>query len=176
MLNGLVLAGGQSRRMGQDKALLKYKGQTLLEHACELLTVAGCSDVLISRNGPGFVCDIIADAGPLAGVHAALSKLDNHSELLVFPVDMPHMAPNLLNKLCRMGRSAGKACYVQGRMLPFYLPVNEHIKNRLTQYLTVEQERKVVRFLNAIDALAITDDEEALWLNVNTPSDWPDEK
>ena len=176
MLNGLVLAGGQSRRMGQDKALMHYKGHTLLDHAVSLLESAGCSKVLISRNAPGFMFDIVTDAGPLAGVHAALSLLDNNNELLILPVDMPLMSPHLLNKLCDMGRATGKACYVKGRMLPFYLPVNEHIKARLTQYLCVEQERKVVRFLDAIEALAITDHEDALWLNVNTPGDWPNEK
>ena len=74
-LIGLVLAGGRSRRMGQDKALMRYQGKPLFEHAAALLNEAGCKQVLISRNQPGYLTDIIVDAGPLAGVHAALDVL-----------------------------------------------------------------------------------------------------
>ena len=173
MLNGLVLAGGQSRRMGQDKALMLYKGRTLLDHAIALLEAAGCTNVLISRNAPGYMSDLIADAGPLAGVHTALNAIGSNCELLVLPVDMPRMSAGLLQRLCNIGRLKAKACYVEGKMLPFYLPGNEDIIASLTHFLCVQEERKVVRFLDAIDAEAITDNDEALWLNVNTPADWP---
>ena len=58
-LIGLVLAGGQSRRMGQDKALMRYQGSTLIERASSLLKAAGCDEVLISRNAPNFLNDKI---------------------------------------------------------------------------------------------------------------------
>ncbi|WP_252735967.1 molybdenum cofactor guanylyltransferase [Aestuariibacter sp. A3R04] len=176
MLNGLILAGGQSRRMGQDKALMYLNGKTLLANAEAQLKAAGCQRVLISRNGPGFIRDIVVDGGPLAGVHAALREPDMNGELLVLPVDMPQMTPAVLKTLCDAGREHGRACYVGGRMLPFYLPVNEEITHRLHHFLTVEKERKVVRFLSAIDAIVLGEgDDAALWLNVNSPRDWPNE-
>ena len=89
MLSGLVLAGGQSRRMGQDKAVMSYHGHPLMKHAATLLKHAGCQQVLISRNQPGYLNDILPDNGPLGGVHAALSTLNAGDELLVVPVDMP---------------------------------------------------------------------------------------
>lgn len=176
MLNGLVLAGGQSRRMGQDKALMLYNGRTLLDHATSLLEAAGCSNVLISRNAPGYMSDVIADVGPLAGVLTALNAIGSNNELLVLPVDMPRMSADMLRRLCKRGRLKVKACYVKSKMLPFYLPVDEDIMPRLIQYLCVENKRKVLGFLEAIGAEAIADDNDAQWLNVNTPGDWPNEK
>ena len=64
-LIGLVLAGGQSRRMGQDKALMRYQGRALIDNASLLLQSASCDKVLISRNAPGFLNDKIEGAQAL---------------------------------------------------------------------------------------------------------------
>ena len=205
-LIGLVLAGGQSRRMGQDKALMRYQGRTLIDNASLLLQSASCDKVLISRNAPGFLNDKIEDAGPLSGVHAvldALSQFDNHNgnpcELLVLPVDMPQMTPELLRILVSRGREAEKACYVEKRFLPFYLPVTQDTKALLANYLVEQSKRRVVGFLEILNAVSLkegdlkktarkeeSDNKKRLanmsnedgveWLNVNTPSDWPHEK
>ena len=205
-LIGLVLAGGQSRRMGQDKALMRYQGRTLIDNASLLLQAASCDKVLISRNTPGFLNDRIEDAGPLSGVHAvldALSQSDNHNgnpcELLVLPVDMPQMTPELLRILVSRGREAEKACYVEKRFLPFYLPVTQDTKALLANYLVEQSKRRVVGFLEILNAVSLkegdlkktarkdeSDNKKRLanmsnedgveWLNVNTPGDWPHEK
>ena len=205
-LIGLVLAGGQSRRMGQDKALMRYQGRTLIDNASLLLQSASCDKVLISRNAPGFLNDKIEDAGPLSGVHAvldALSQFDNHNgnpcELLVLPVDMPQMTPELLRILVSRGREAEKACYVEKRFLPFYLPVTQDTKALLANYLVEQSKRRVVGFLEILNAVSLKEGElkktarkeESVnkkrlanmsnedgveWLNVNTPGDWPHEK
>ena len=205
-LIGLVLAGGQSRRMGQDKALMRYQGRTLIDNASLLLQSASCDKVLISRNAPGFLNDRIEDAGPLSGVHAvldALSQSDNHNgnpcELLVLPVDMPQMTPELLRILVSRGREAEKACYVEKRFLPFYLPVTQKTKALLANYLVEQKKRRVVGFLEILNAVSLkegdlkktarkdeSDNKKRLanmsnedgveWLNVNTPGDWPHEK
>lgn len=205
-LVGLVLAGGQSRRMGQDKALMRYQGRTLIDNAALLLQSASCDKVLISRNAPGFLNDKIEDAGPLSGVHAvldALSQSDNHNgnpcELLVLPVDMPQMTPELLRILVSRGREAEKACYVEKRFLPFYLPVTQDTKALLANYLVEQSKRRVVGFLEILNAVSLkegdlketarkqesdnkkrlanmSNEDDVEWLNVNTPGDWPHEK
>ena len=205
-LIGLVLAGGQSRRMGQDKALMRYQGRTLIDNASLLLQAASCDKVLISRNTPGFLNDKIEDAGPLSGVHAvldALSQSDNHNgnpcELLVLPVDMPQMTPELLRILVSRGREAEKACYVEKRFLPFYLPVTQKTKALLANYLVEQSKRRVVGFLEILNAVSLkeadlkkaarkdesdnkkrlanmSNEDDVEWLNVNTPGDWPHEK
>jgi molybdopterin-guanine dinucleotide biosynthesis protein A len=205
-LIGLVLAGGQSRRMGQDKALMRYQGRTLIDNASLLLQSASCDKVLISRNAPGFLNDKIEDAGPLGGVHAvldALSQSDNHTdnpyELLVLPVDMPQMTPELLRILVSRGREAEKACYVENRFLPFFLPVAQNTQALLANYLVEQSKRRVVGFLEILNAVSLkeadlkktlgkdeadnkkrlakmSNEDDIEWLNVNTPGDWPREK
>ena len=205
-LIGLVLAGGQSRRMGQDKALMRYQGRTLIDNASLLLQSASCDKVLISRNAPGFLNDKIEDAGPLSGVHAvldALSQSDNHNgnpcELLVLPVDMPQMTPELLRILVSRGREAEKACYVENRFLPFFLPVAQNTQALLANYLVEQSKRRVVGFLEILNAVSLkeadlkktlgkdeadnkkrlakmSNEDDIEWLNVNTPGDWPREK
>ncbi len=80
-LNGLVLAGGQSRRMGHDKALLLREGRSQLAFAVELLqeqlqdvfvsTRAGQGDESERKRYPQIV-DAYDDLGPMAGILTAL--------------------------------------------------------------------------------------------------------
>jgi molybdopterin-guanine dinucleotide biosynthesis protein A len=192
--------------MGQDKALMRYQGRTLIDNASLLLQAASCDKVLISRNAPGFLNDKIEDAGPLGGVHAvldALSQSDNHTdnpyELLVLPVDMPQMTPELLRILVSRGREAEKACYVENRFLPFFLPVAQNTQALLANYLVEQSKRRVVGFLEILNAVSLkeadlkktlgkdeadnkkrlakmSNEDDIEWLNVNTPGDWPREK
>ncbi len=106
---GFLLAGGKSSRMGSntDKAFLDFRGQTLLDRA---LTVMGevCDATIVgdpakfskygsSQYGP-VVSDIFAGCGPLAGIHAALTR--STAELnLILAVDMPFVTSGLLEFL-----------------------------------------------------------------------------
>jgi len=97
---GFVLAGGQSSRMGQDKAFMDFGGQTLLDRA---LTVMGdvCDRVAIVGDPARFanyesvVADIFSGCGPLAGIQAALAHSTGELNLLL-AVDMPFVSAELL--------------------------------------------------------------------------------
>ncbi|HBQ16925.1 MAG TPA: molybdenum cofactor guanylyltransferase, partial [Myxococcales bacterium] len=74
-LVGIVLAGGRSTRMGEDKAGLVYGGQTLLDHARALLEAAGCSSIYVS--GRPDEPDGLEDTNPGGGpAHAIIDMLD----------------------------------------------------------------------------------------------------
>ena len=91
---GFVLCGGQSRRMGRDKALLPMGGKVLIEHMAQLVESAAGSATLVGAPdryrdlGYPVLADQRAGAGPLAGLVALLrhSKADLN---LVVPCDMP---------------------------------------------------------------------------------------
>ena len=76
---GLILAGGDSRRMGRDKTALEFDGQTLLQRAVDLLQGV-FPQVLVSVRRPRGdvaapqVLDELPDAGPLAGLCAGLAR------------------------------------------------------------------------------------------------------
>jgi molybdopterin-guanine dinucleotide biosynthesis protein A len=92
-VNGFVLAGGRSSRMGTDKALLQYAEQPLIARAVALLRSAGLEAHIVGSRldlvayAP-VIKDLHPDCGPLGGIEAALAA--STSEWNVFlPVDLP---------------------------------------------------------------------------------------
>jgi len=82
-ITGIILAGGQSARMGKDKALLQIDGRTLLERALEICNPV-CTVVLISSNNPehekygySIIPDEIKNCGPIGGIYSSLKKSDS---------------------------------------------------------------------------------------------------
>ncbi len=103
--SGLVLAGGRSRRMTTDKALLQIEGRPLWQRQRDLLLAAGAAEVLISARhdqtwsaGLNIVTDPVPDCGPLGGIVAGL-RAARTDLLLVVAVDLPHLPPTWLREL-----------------------------------------------------------------------------
>ena len=105
-LSGIVLAGGLSRRMGQNKAELRLNGKTFLEIQVEKFRVLGVEDIMLSGAGcpalPGarVIPDEYTGRGPLGGLHACLRAARNPS-CLVVSVDVPLSPVSALAQLCR---------------------------------------------------------------------------
>ncbi|HXQ80696.1 MAG TPA: molybdenum cofactor guanylyltransferase [Opitutaceae bacterium] len=112
---GVVLAGGEGRRMGRDKAELPVDGEPLWRRQARVLRGAGAERVvLIRRRGQAPVesadcrLDVFARSGPLAGLHAALG-IPGHLWVAVLAVDMPGIDPAWfawLRGFCRPGAGA----------------------------------------------------------------------
>ncbi len=104
-VSAFVLAGGQSSRMGADKAFVQLDGQSLLIRALNLATsVAPKVRILGSKSKLGSYGEVVEDEfpdhGPLGGIHAALRN--SSSELnLVLAVDMPLVESRFLQHLVR---------------------------------------------------------------------------
>ncbi len=96
--SAVILAGGQSQRMGRDKASLRVRGKALLTRQVELARDLGAAEVFISGRGgvdysaAGCVVlkDAFEEAGPLAGIESALAAIST-PWLLVLAVDMPNL-------------------------------------------------------------------------------------
>lgn len=121
---GVVLAGGRSRRMGTDKALLRRHGRTWLETARALLRQSGADRVVIlgRPDEPDGMADPVPGAGPAVNLAALMASLPAGTRLLVVPVDMPTLDPALLTLLA--ARPAGGA--PSGDVLPAAVIVPRH--------------------------------------------------
>ncbi|HEY3730566.1 MAG TPA: NTP transferase domain-containing protein [Steroidobacteraceae bacterium] len=106
-LYGLVLTGGQSRRMQRDKAALPYGGKSQLGRAMDLLApqverafVSVRSDQVHepSRSAFDTIADLKSDLGPIAGIHAALHAHPDRA-WLVLACDLPFLDPATLRHL-----------------------------------------------------------------------------
>ena len=116
---GFVLAGGQSSRMGQDKALLHFAGRPLVAHALSILSQAGLS-VSIAGARPSARTSLEAFApvvedpepglGPLAGICAALASTAARYAVFL-PVDLPLLPPALIAFLAPQRRNHRPGCY-----------------------------------------------------------------
>lgn len=100
---GVVLVGGQNRRMGAEKADLRLpSGLTMLESTISVLSQVCAHTVVVGgkgQSGPA-ITDLRVGHGPLGGIEALLaSGIDD--EFLVVPTDMPYLNPELLRRLIR---------------------------------------------------------------------------
>jgi molybdopterin-guanine dinucleotide biosynthesis protein A len=113
-ISGYVLAGGLSSRLGQDKVLLPWRGQTLLGHAIgRLQRICGAVRVCADRKDLGLylprseplIHDALAGTGPLAGIVAGLE----HSQTpwnFFLAVDLPLVPVELLQALAARVQSS----------------------------------------------------------------------
>jgi len=113
---GVVLAGGQSRRMGHDKMWIQFGGATLAEHVLRRL-LRQLGDVVLNcpedRGSGGFVplvpfvCDMapFVGLGPLSGLYAALhhaATKGSYDCVITVAVDTPFFPKDYVARLCEM--------------------------------------------------------------------------
>ena len=105
-LSAVILAGGQSSRMGRDKAWIEIDGQPLIARAVRTVRDSGISEIFISgRAGTDYSplrCPVLLDLnpcfGPMAGIERALDATQAPL-MLVLAVDLPRMTAAFLHKL-----------------------------------------------------------------------------
>ena len=163
---GVVLAGGQSSRMGQNKALLQYNGRTLLDHMSALLRDAGVADVFVSGSYEGYDCILDQEeyAGPAVALRHVLQNLEARGEyqgVLSVPVDMPLLSGDALRHLCAVEKGA----YFAEHPFPAYVSLPLCGKGQATSMRGLLGEEGVI--VQELPALYADD-----MLNTNTPEEW----
>jgi molybdopterin-guanine dinucleotide biosynthesis protein A len=122
----LILAGGESRRMGSDKTALLLAGQSLLQRTLALMRTLFPA-VLVSVRQPRAdlddldapqVFDERADAGPLAGLCAGLQRAET-PWIFAVAADMPYLLPSVVHALAaRRGTHQAVVPVIDGRLQP----------------------------------------------------------
>jgi molybdopterin-guanine dinucleotide biosynthesis protein A len=108
-ISAVLLAGGESRRMGQDKATLIFRDKPLWQIHLDLLWKLEPKEIFVSARtdpawrptGVQFVSDKPPSRGPLSGLSATLPRIRT-DHLLALAVDMPLMSENYLRSLCNL--------------------------------------------------------------------------
>ncbi|MHB1842584.1 MAG: molybdenum cofactor guanylyltransferase [Sulfobacillus sp.] len=177
---GAVLVGGQSVRMGQDKATLPYGGKTLAEVAADRL--APWTREVLFIGGPGtswpgrHLADIASGRGPLAGVAAALREGD----VLVMACDLPHVPPRFLAELLATRSGLDGALYL-GRTAGIQPLVALYRQSALAvAEMTVQSDRPSMEaFVSQISVRRLDDQDltrlgldATIFTNVNHPDDY----
>jgi molybdopterin-guanine dinucleotide biosynthesis protein A len=149
VIAGLVLAGGESRRMGHDKALITIHGKPAFFHAAELLKNF-CETVFVScRENQDLMSNLVeqptwlkevfdhqeyADKGPLTGLLSCLAHLGMDQNetlsleipfdgLLVLGCDYRNMTEETLGRLVAVGQTQNRICCYQNHITGFIEPL-----------------------------------------------------
>lgn len=178
----MILAGGQSSRMGKDKANLSFDGKTFQEHAISLLTETcqafslGNFEVVVS--GPRGIEDQFLLSGPLGGIHAVLSDRLTHEKshvLLVIPVDMPLLKASSLIRLLEAWESGGAVAY-DLTPLPCVIECSRAVLLVAEDLLRQEKIPSLKTFLDHLNCtyLSHSTDLSRQFSNCNTPDEYSD--
>lgn len=176
-VTGLILAGGEGRRVGgADKGLLDYRGKPLVAHVIERLAPQ-VDTLLISANRNlddylDFGYPVVTDAsterlGPLAGIAAGLRACET-PWLVVCPCDCPHLPLDLVTRLLAGVGSAPLAIAVtpEGTQ-PTFMLCRRELQPALDAWLAAD-ERKVMGWCRDRQAIEVAFADTAAFCNMNT--------
>ena len=145
---GVVLAGGRSTRMGEDKSRLVVEGMPLWKRQASLLREADVQEVLVSGSmsgpwaGSGFrvVPDDLPGIGPVAGIFSALRELPADF-FVVVAVDMPRMDSGFLASLLQQAicQGVGVVPRVNGRWEPLAAVYTRSVLPLLKERIRLEK-------------------------------------
>jgi molybdopterin-guanine dinucleotide biosynthesis protein A len=157
-ITGIILAGGQSSRMGQDKGFLKLKGKTFMSYIIKALKpIVG--EIIIVSNNPDYdvfklkrVEDVMEDSGPLAGLYAGLLHSETENNI-VLSCDVPLINTSVLKKLIEGFTSEVEVIQFesQGKTMPLVAMYKRHCMHPILKLLQTNERR--LRF--AIEQLEV---------------------
>jgi molybdopterin-guanine dinucleotide biosynthesis protein A len=183
-LTGFVVAGGASRRMGRDKALLPWGATTLLDHAiarlreaCGVVRVLSGPEARYAGRGVPVDVDLVRDAGAVAGLHTALQR--SAGGVLLLAVDLPHVPVALLRRLVELAADADAVVPVSpGGPEPLCAAYGPACRDAVASRLA-RGEYKLTAFWPDVRVrevgppeLAAFGDPALLFANLNTPEEY----
>lgn len=186
-ISGVVLAGGQSRRMGKDKRNLEWGGIKLLDKVCltleelfdEIILVTAIEDYPCGHLPVRLVTDAIPHAGSLGGLFTGIKEA-SHSSVFVVACDMPFLNPSVISRLCALPDND----VVMAKFSTGYQPLHARYSKRCSLIMEKMIRNGNLRIHSLVQdpALSIQIVEESLFndidphgysfLNINTPSDY----
>jgi molybdopterin-guanine dinucleotide biosynthesis protein A len=184
-MTGIILAGGESSRMGSDKAFLQFGGTSLIERVLNVF-LAQFDQTIIVTNAPeryaGFRVRVYKDAldvkGPLTGIYTGLlhSRTDH---CFVTACDMPFLNPRLITYMADVaGDFDAVVPLVNGYPEPLHaiyhrrtLPLIQDSLSKGDGKISRLYEKVRVRYLSD-DEIAYYDPERQSFKNLNTPAEY----
>jgi len=193
---GVILAGGKSRRMGRDKALLDFDGAPLIarviarvRNVCpEAIIVANDVDAY-ARFGLPVVRDVYPGKGSLGGIFSGLHAAQ-HEYALAVACDLPFLNDALLRYLIALApqadivipRAHAPTDARRGRVTLPLQPMHAIYSKRCLGPMRARllaDDLRIINFFDAVRVRVVAPDEIARFdpqmlsfLNVNTPEDW----
>ena len=183
-ISAVLLAGGESQRMGKDKATLLFRGKPLWQIQLELLRKLEPTEIFVSARTdlpwrPGnvhFVADDPPSRGPLSGLAAALARM-RAKHLLALAIDMPFMTEKYLRFLCgQIEPRRGVVAKIDDRFEPLAAIYPQEVIANVQSALSGKDfslQTVTGRLVAArkLQVMPVTSQERKLFLNLNELAD-----
>lgn len=184
-MTGIVLSGGESRRMGRDKAFLTLDGVPLIEHVLRTLRAVFPRIIIVTKTpaayasyGAVVVMDAVDQQGPLTGIYSGLlNSTDDYN--FVVACDMPFLNPDLIAYMVGLAQGHDIVVpMVAGYLEPLHalyhrrlLPViEERLRLDARQIRGIYSEARV-RYVTETE-IDRYDPERRSFMNLNTPEEY----
>jgi molybdenum cofactor guanylyltransferase len=181
--SGFVLAGGASKRMGQDKALLPYRGTTLVEYVAKTVSEAAGNEAgsialigdpaRLGHLGLPVFPDELPSCGPASGIYTAL-KVTGTDWNIIVACDMPAVTADILRELLGRAETAERNCVAAigsyGQPEPLCAVYHRRCLPALGRAIR-DKRLRMRDFVKEIGAIWVKVDPSVL-ANVNTPAEW----
>lgn len=183
-VTGVILAGGQSRRMGQNKALMSLGGMRLIDRVVKVMSQV-CTEILMVTNSPEvytdlgikMVGDVQYNKGSLGGIYSALCSVTT-SHCLVVACDMPFLKVSVLRYLIAQIEAYDVVIpEIEGELQPMHAIYSHTCLEPIAQRLAANRLR-VVGFFPEVNVriaseaeLRAFDPRLLTFQNLNTPED-----
>ena len=177
-VGAIILAGGNSSRMGKDKGLLFLNGKPMVAHIINTLQQITDDILIVSNNieynnfGVKVYPDLIKDAGPLAGIYSGLShaKFDKN---IVVSCDVPFISVELLNYLIENSKNFDVTIPVKNDKAQRVIGIYD--KNCIPTFKNeLENNQRRIKFaIQKLNSNLINADQfkERVFTNINTPNE-----
>jgi FdhD protein len=184
-VSGVILAGGASRRMGSDKALLPIRGARFIDHVYARMASL-FDEVIIVTNAPELfsdlacrkVPDLYAARGALAGIHSGLAHATSE-QVFVVGCDMPFISARVVRHICARAAHGDLVIpHSSSGHEPLHALYGKGCLPAMEQVLDAGHKR-IMRFFDRVKMVEISSDElkeldpeEKSFQNINTPQDY----
>ena len=184
-VTGVILAGGKSSRMGQNKALMSLGGRRLIDRVVDVMRQV-CPELLMVTNNPeGYADlglpmrrDVFPDKGSLGGIYSAIYHA-SASHCLVVACDMPFLHAAVLRYLVAQSADYDVVIpEVHGEMQPLHAIYSQACLPPIARRLEANR-LKIIGFLPDVRVRRVTadeiqpfDPELRAFHNLNTPEEF----
>lgn len=184
-VTGVILAGGQSSRMGSNKALLPIQGGRIIEAIFRQFSGLFPEVLLVTNNPEQYnflpcrkVADIYPGLGALAGLHAGLHNAAN-PYIFAAACDMPWLNSTLIRRLAAQHNAADVVIpQVENGLEPLHALYGKQCLQPMEEVLSAGR-RRIVSFFPQVrvqyfdqDQIAAIDPAFDSFRNINTPADY----
>jgi molybdopterin-guanine dinucleotide biosynthesis protein A len=184
-MTGIVLSGGENRRMGRDKAFLELDGVPLIEHVLRTLRGIFAKTIIVTNTPSAYalydtvvIHDAVDQRGPLTGIYSGLlHSTDEHN--FVVACDMPFLNPGLISYMAGLVQGYDIVVpRVAGRVEPLHAIYSKGLLPLIAKRL-LQDARQIQGIFNEARVLYVTeseidryDPEKRSFKNLNTPEEY----